>query len=80
MQFYAQFLHDDGREAIGDRGIIRLDGRLSLFNMETVAFDTMRQRGFKDFVILRGEHLLDAKPMTKMFYKEDLINFYNRGA
>jgi len=74
MRFYAQFFHDDGREALGDRGIIRLDGRLSLLNMENVAFNTMRQRGFKDFVILRGDHLLDAKPIPKMFYKEDLTN------
>jgi len=62
MSYYAQFYNlytrQDGsigfEEAIADRSIIVLDGRLSQENKEAVARETAIKRGYKGFRIFRG--------------------------
>jgi len=67
MKHFAQFyrLETDaatGRqrwvEPCGDRAIIRLDGRQSLYNMKWAAVKVCRDRGFDGYQITRGDSLL----------------------
>lgn len=53
-------------EALGDRGIIVLDGRMSLYNMKSIARIECEKRGFKAFQIIKGSSLLNTSPVTKI--------------
>jgi len=55
-------------EVCGDRGVVQLDGRNSLENMkkDAVKFNGFRRPTFDAYQILRGERLLDAKPVTQV--------------
>lgn len=63
MGIYAQFYHlkhrADGspfyEEGIGDRQIIRIDGRLSFSNVRFVAADNCAKRGYDGYRIGRGD-------------------------
>jgi hypothetical protein len=51
--------------AIGDRSVIQVDGRLKEQNIVDIALEECRDRGFYGYQILKGENLLDAKPVSK---------------
>lgn len=54
---FAEFYHmRDGSyvEGIGDRSVIILDGRMSLYNKKFVALQECRKRGYDGFRIARG--------------------------
>ena len=54
-------------EACGDRGIIQIDSRLSDFNMGLIVRETCQKRGYEGYQILKGNSLLDAKPVSGVF-------------
>lgn len=54
---FAEFYHlRDGRyvEGVGDRSVIILDGRMSLYNQKFIALQECRKRGYDGFRIARG--------------------------
>jgi hypothetical protein len=70
-QFFIQTKSGELIEGCGDRAIIRIDGRLSRLNRETIADSECRRRGFVAWQLIKGPSLLRARPMTKvvpMFY------------
>jgi hypothetical protein len=52
--------------ACGDRAVVRLDGRLSQLQKETIAEAECKQRGFIAWQLIKGPSLLRAKPITKI--------------
>lgn len=71
MKYYAQFLRNGiGSEAgqlvqvLGDRGLIRLDGRLNFINMHQVAKETAIKRGETAYQLIGGMSLLNAAPIA----------------
>ena len=50
-------------EATGDRGLIQIDGRLSLNSMHEIAESECNKRGYFGWMLLRGNALRDAKPL-----------------
>lgn len=79
MKYWAEFYHhqttEDGhglwQQGCGDRSVVRLDGRLSLFNMIKVARAEAHHRGFDGFQITRGDNLLDTLPLNEMITPVD---------
>jgi len=66
MKIYIEFYRKNKSsysEVVGDRGIILIDGRLSLFNQQSVAFDECLKRGFDGYQVLQGDNLLSARPI-----------------
>jgi hypothetical protein len=53
-------------EALGDRAVIRLDGRMNQLSMETIAEEECRKRGYVAWQLIRGFSLMMAKPITKV--------------
>lgn len=57
MKYFAEFYHlRDGRyvSGVGDRSVIILDGRETLYNQRFIALQTCRERGYDGFRIARG--------------------------
>lgn len=54
-------------EAAGDRGIIRVDGRLSQVKIAAIALQECKVRGFVGYKILKGVSLLDARPVSQFW-------------
>lgn len=54
-------------EATGDRGILKVDGRLSERNIVEIALQACRESEFIGYQILKGATLLQAKPVSKVF-------------
>lgn len=79
MQYYAIFHQRDLSgaivEALGDRSVVRLDGRMSDASMRAVAADECKKRGYVAWHIAKGDRLLDVTPVTRVHsveYKTDL--------
>lgn len=57
-EFYRLDKHPDGSpryvETVGDRSVVILDGRESLYNQKFAALQTARQRGYDGYRIARG--------------------------
>lgn len=51
-------------EVCGDRGIVRVDGRLSARSVIDIAIRTAEERGFIGYQVLEGTSLLQAKPVS----------------
>lgn len=54
---FAEFYHiRDGRyvEGVGDRSVIILDGRCSLYNQKFISLQECRKRGYDGFRIAKG--------------------------
>jgi hypothetical protein len=49
--------------ACGDRSMIQLDGRLSTFNMHTIARGEAKKRRYQGFLLIAGNSLLSAEPL-----------------
>ena len=63
IEYYAKL--GDKHSVCGDRGIIQVDGRLSVPNMDRVALYWGRKRGFGAYRLIRGSSLLSATPICK---------------
>lgn len=62
MKYWAQFYNlTNGSyvEPCGDRQLIFLDGRLSRNNMEAIASETCKKRGYNGWRMARGRNLLN---------------------
>jgi len=57
-------------EACGDRGIIHIDSRLTKLTIGLIARETCQQRGYDGYQILKGNSLLDAKPVSGVWLTE----------
>lgn len=61
--FYEYRTCEDGShfwwEPCGDRKLIQIDGRLSVMNMDRIARDECKHRGFDGYQIHRGTSLLN---------------------
>ena len=71
MATYTQFftkgvMSDEPIEACGDRGIVRLDGRMSQHSQELLSEQECRRRGYVAWQIIKGPSLLRAVPVTKV--------------
>ena len=69
---YVQY-YNRGREVLGDRGVVILDGRNSL---ETSIEDAQRFNGFRrptfeGYQILQGNSFMAARPLTEIKTLED---------
>ena len=73
MKIYAVFGHSRAargpepariKPAVGDRSVILLDGRLRRDRQLWIAELECRKRGFTHFRLLRGQGLLDARPIS----------------
>ena len=53
-------------EVCGDRGIIRIDGRLSTENIKHIAQEECKKRKYEAWQIMKGENLSNAKPTGEM--------------
>lgn len=51
-------------EACGDRGIVRVDGRISRDRVAAIARRTAVERGYVGYQVLEGDSLLSAKPVS----------------
>lgn len=51
-------------EVCGDRGIVRVDGRISRDRVATIARCTAIERGYVGYQVLEGDSLLSAKPVS----------------
>lgn len=68
MEIYGQFFHEvtypDGNkriiEVIGDRGVVRLDGRHNKANHIKILREVAKDRNFLGFRIMLGRTLLEA--------------------
>ena len=52
-------------EATGDHAVIQVDGRLKERNIVEIALKECKERGFVGYMVLKGNTLLDAKPVSK---------------
>ena len=52
--------------AVGDRSVVRLDGRCSYETMKKIAESECRKRNFVGWQIIKGSSLLQATPITKI--------------
>ena len=71
MKHWAEFYRLETRPyanvwnaAIGDRSIIRLDGRLSSANRHAIAAAECRKRGYDGYHLTRGDNLLNTFNLT----------------
>ena len=57
-EFYRLATRDDGSkhyvEGVGDRSVIILDGRMSLYNQKFLALQEARRRGYDGYRVARG--------------------------
>ena len=53
-------------EVCGDRGIIRIDGRLNMENIKCIAQKECTKRKYEAWQIMRGERLSSAKPVSPL--------------
>lgn len=69
MKYWAFFYHIDPvaggyLEGIGDRSVIRLDGRMSIRRMRKIAAQACKERKYDGYSIERGTSLLHTFAMT----------------
>lgn len=71
MKYWAEFyrINDKGAyvDVLGDRGILRIDARLSRINMHTHAREWAIKHKFDGFRIARGDNLL------RLFYLDSAV-------
>lgn len=72
MKHYAEFYHwrdDKWVEAIADRSVLRLDGRMKFQNMCHIAVDWAKRHKFDGYRIGRGERLSELFYLTSQVYR-----------
>jgi len=64
---YVQYYEDDKNEALGDRGIIILDGRNSMETLHEDArrFNNWRRPKYYGYRIFKGERFSTSKPISE---------------
>lgn len=54
-------------EAVGDRSVIRLDGRRSIVVLNSIAHEECLRRKYDGFQIMKGSSLVSAKPIGRLW-------------
>lgn len=62
--FYRQSIDGSYMDVLGDRGLIRLDARLSCQHMHDIARAECSKRGFDGYRLARGDNLLKLFMLT----------------
>lgn len=51
----------------GDKGVIKVDGRLKERSIVEIALQACRESEFVGYQVLKGKNLLEASPISKVF-------------
>ena len=61
-------------KACGDRGVVRVDGRISRDRVAAIARRTAIERGYVGYQVLEGDSFLSAKPVSGYWPVEHCVD------
>lgn len=68
VQFYARNLKGELDEAVGDRSVIIVDGRMSSTNIGSIAEAECLKRGYEAWRVFSGESFTRSSPVSQLWY------------
>jgi predicted sulfurtransferase len=75
VQYYWKDLTGELAEAIGDRGVVILDGRNSIETMKqnAIHFNGKRRPHYEAFRIFKGDSFIRSKPITELILLDNKL-------